>query len=163
MAGLAYRVSHTAASGLPLGSLVNPGKYKMILYDHGVFQRILGLNLSEHLLANDFQLINKGNLAEQFIGTELIKLQPPGNRTHLFYWHRESRGSNAEVDYVIQKNEKIIPIEVNMGTQGKMQSLRIFMNEKKLSEGIRTSLENFCRYDNISVYPLYAVGNLLKA
>jgi predicted AAA+ superfamily ATPase len=162
-AGLVYRVSHTAATGLPLGSLVNPGKYKMILYDHGVFQRILGLNLSEYLLANDFQLINKGNLAEQFIGTELIKLQSPGNRTHLFYWHRESRGSNAEVDYVIQKNDKIIPIEVKSGTQGKMQSLRIFMNEKKLSEAIRTSLENFCRYDNISVYPLYAIGNLLRA
>lgn len=74
MAGLVYRVQHTAAIGLPLGAQINPNKYKMILFDHGVFQRLLGLSLSEHLLATDFSLINKGNLAEQYAGTELIKL-----------------------------------------------------------------------------------------
>jgi uncharacterized protein len=162
MAGLVYRVHHTAASGLPLGAQINPNKYKMILFDHGVFQRLLGLSLSEHLLATDFSLINKGNLAEQYTGTELLKLQPPVNRTQLFYWHRETRGSNAEVDYIIQQNENIFPVEVKSGTQGKMQSLRFFLTEKKLNEGIRISLENFCRYDKIRVYPLYAIGNILK-
>jgi predicted AAA+ superfamily ATPase len=162
MAGLVYRVHHTAASGLPLGAQINPNKYKVILYDHGVFQRLLGLSLSEHLLATDFSLINKGNLAEQYAGTELLKLQPPANRTQLFYWHRETRGSNAEVDYIIQQNENIFPVEVKSGTQGKMQSLRVFLTEKKLNKGIRLSLENFCRYDKIRVYPLYAIGNILK-
>jgi predicted AAA+ superfamily ATPase len=162
MAGLVYRVHHTAASGLPLGAQINPNKYKMILFDHGVFQRLLGLSLSEHLLATDFSLINKGNLAEQYAGTEFLKLRPPVNRTQLFYWHRETRGSNAEVDYIIQQNEKIFPVEVKSGTQGKMQSLRIFLTEKKLNEGIRLSLENFCTYDKIRVYPLYAIGNILK-
>ncbi len=161
MAGLIHRINHTAASGLPLGALINPGKYKMILFDHGIFQRILGLSLSDHLLANEFSLINKGNLAEQFVGTELIKLQPPVSRPQLFYWHRETRGSTAEVDYILQKNDQIIPVEVKSGTQGKMQSLRILMNEKKLPGGIRVSLENFAKYENIRVYPLYAVRNLL--
>jgi len=134
----------------------------MILFDHGVFQRLLGLSLSAHLLATDFSLINKGNLAEQYAGTEILKLRPPVNRTQLFYWHRETRGSNAEVDYIIQQNENIFPVEVKSGTQGKMQSLRIFLTEKKLNQGIRLSLENFCRYDKIRVYPLYAIGNILK-
>ena len=72
MAGLIYRVKHTAANGLPLGAEVNPKKFKIIMFDHGIFQRILDLNLSEHLVANDFATINKGYLAEQFVGTELI-------------------------------------------------------------------------------------------
>jgi Holliday junction resolvase-like predicted endonuclease len=64
------------------------------------------------------------------------------------------------VDYLIQHGEQIIPIEVKSGTQGSMQSLRLFMNEKKSGKGVRTSLENFGRYDNIEIYPMYAVSNL---
>jgi hypothetical protein len=160
MAGMVYMVKHTAANGLPLGAEVNPKRYKVILFDHGIFQRILGLSLSEHLISDDFTVINKGNLAEQFVGTELIKNSFKSTRPQLHYWHRESRGSNAEVDYLIQKENDMLPIEVKSGAQGKMQSMRIFMNEKKILKGVRISLENFCQYDNISVYPLYAVQNI---
>ena len=67
-----------------------------------------------------------------------------------------------QVAYIFQQKENIMPVEIKSGTQGKMQSLRIFLAEKKLNEGIRISLENFCRYDKIRVYPLYAIGNILK-
>jgi predicted AAA+ superfamily ATPase len=80
----------------------------------------------------------------------------------LYYWHREALNSSAEVDYVIQQGEKIIPIEVKSGSSGKMQSLHLFLNEKKSTYGIRTSLENFAQYDKIKVYPLYAIGNLIN-
>jgi uncharacterized protein len=49
------------------------------------------------------------------------------------------------------------------GIKGKMQSLRIFMEEKKSKFGIRTSLENFNRLANINIVPLYAIGAILKA
>lgn len=162
MAGLAHTVKHVSADGIPLGAGVNPKKFKVILFDHGIFQRLLGLDLSEHLIASDFEAINKGNLAEQFAGTELIKYREPYNRTQLFYWHREKRGSNAEVDYVIQKSDKVIPIEVKSGRQGKMQSLWMFLKEKNREKGIRISLENFSRYQEIDVYPLYAIQNILN-
>jgi len=160
-AGLIFRVMNTAANGLPLGAEVNPRKYKIILFDHGCFQRILGLNLSNYIGKNNFEAINKGNLAEQFVGTELIKNLFCHDKPQLFYWHRDKRGSNAEVDYLIQKGSNILPMEVKAGLQGKMQSLRIFMNEKKIKPGIRISLENFNRYDNIQVFPLYAVKNII--
>ena len=162
MAGLAYKVQHSSANGLPLGAGIQPNKFKVILFDHGIFQRILGLNLSEHLLADDFSAINKGNLAEQFVGMEFIKNFSPHLKPRLYYWHREKRGSNAEVDYLLQLNTQIIPVEVKSGTQGKMQSLFLFMKEKNIPFGIRISLENFDHYEKIHVYPLYAVENLLK-
>lgn len=162
MAGLVYRAKHTAANGLPLGAEVNQKKFKTVLFDHGIFQRILGLDFSKHLVSDEFEGINKGNIAEQYVGIEIIKNKYKTIKPQLYYWHREKRGSNAEVDYLIQKGYNILPIEVKSGSQGKMQSLRIFLKEKKISKGIRISLENFTRYENIEVFPLYAVQNIFN-
>jgi hypothetical protein len=52
-------------------------------------------------------------------------------------------------------------VEVKAGTKGTMQSMNIFMTEKGLSKGVRVSTENFSAYDNIEVYPIYAVENIL--
>lgn len=160
MAGLIYKVKHSNANGIPLGAGVNQRNFKVLMFDHGIFQRILGLELSQYLLMDDFETINKGSLAEQFAGTELIKNMDPQTKTMLYYWHREKRGSTAEVDYMIQKSDRLVPIEVKSGTQGKMQSLWMFLKEKNTSKGLRISLENFSHYPGIDVYPLYAVGNL---
>ena len=55
---------------------------------------------------------------------------------------------------------EIRPIEVKSGLKGSMQSMRIFMQQKNIAWGIRTSLENFSEYDDIKVYPLYAIKNI---
>ena len=80
----------------------------------------------------------------------------------LYFWTRENPKSSAEIDYIIQKNEQIIPIEVKSGKSGKMQSMHLFIKEKQVNYGIRTSLENFSQYDKIKVYPLYAIGNIIR-
>ena len=94
------------------------------------------------------------------MGLELIKSASCYQRQTLYYWHREAKSSNAEVDYLIQHNINILPIEVKAATKGSMQSLYIFMEAKKIEKGIRVSQENFSTYQNIEVYPLYAVSNL---
>lgn len=132
----------------------------MLIFDTGVFQRLLGLNIGELMIGESFEVVNKGALAELSVGLELMKLSSPHRRDSLYYWHRETASGNAEVDYVIQKQEKIIPIEVKSGRRGSMQSLQVFLKEKKLEEGIRISLENFGKYQNIKTIPLYAVSTL---
>jgi predicted AAA+ superfamily ATPase len=161
-AGLVIPVVHTAATGLPLGAQVNHKKQKFLLLDTGVFQRLLGLDISELLSSNDFSLVNKGFIAEQMVGLELLKSAPVYEQPSLYYWHRESAGSTAEVDYVVQQGTKVIPVEVKSGTSGKMQSLHLFIKEKQAEYGIRTSLENYAEYEKIKVYPLYAIGNINK-
>ena len=162
MAGLVIPVVHTSANGLPLGAEVNPQKQKMLLLDTGILQRLQDLDLANILLNNDFDLVNKGNIAEMYTGLELLKSSSCYTQHPLYYWQREQKNSQAEVDYVIQQGEKIVPVEVKSGTSGKMQSLHLFINEKNAEFGIRTSLENFATYDKIKVYPLYAVENLNK-
>ena len=63
---------------------------------------------------------------------------------------------------VINRDAKIRPIEVKSGVKGSMQSMRLFMQQKGIDYGIRTSLENFSCYDDIRVYPLYAIKNIFE-
>lgn len=161
MAGLAFPVIHTSANGIPLGAESDPKKRKMLIFDTGIFQRLLGLNIAEVLLSDQFSMINKGSLAELFVGLELLKSVSCYEQQYLYYWQREALNSNAEVDYLIQKQHNIIPVEVKAGTKGSMQSLFLFLKEKNRTCGIRFSLENFSVYDQVRVFPLYAVSNLV--
>ena len=165
MAGLVYMVTHTAANGIPLGAEANRKYCRAIPCDTGIFLQTLGLR-SEILPADDFSAVNRGSLAEIFVGLELMKAASCYVPQQLFCWQRSagpgsSRG-NAQVDFLVQKGSRIIPIEVKSGTQGGMQSLRLFMKEKNIESGVRTSLENFGRSGDIDVYPLYAIGNIVR-
>ncbi|MDD4203146.1 MAG: ATP-binding protein [Candidatus Omnitrophica bacterium] len=161
-AGLAYKIFHSAAQGIPLGAQIKINKFKVILSDTGIHQKVLGLDISNIVSAQNIEVINKGNLAELFTGMEILKNFDPEKRGQLYYWHREKRSSNAEVDYLLQKDDKIIPIEVKAGIKGKMQSMRIFIQEHSSPYGIRISLENFSQQGNIYNYPLYAISNILR-
>ena len=165
MSGLVHPVTHTAANGIPLGAESNSKFRRIIPNDTGLFLQMLGLR-SEILPAADFSAVNRGSLAEIFVGLELLKSASCYIPQQLFCWQRSaapgsSRG-NAQVDFLIQKGSSIIPIEVKSGIHGSMQSLRIFMKEKNIKKGVRTSLENFGRNDDIDVYPLYAIGNIVR-
>jgi uncharacterized protein len=161
MAGLVHAVTHSASNGIPIGAEINVKKRKYLLFDMGIFQRILGLNIGNLLIENDFNIINKGNIAELFVGLELLKTTPCYQKSELFYWHREAKNSNAEIDYVIQQEDKIVPIEVKAGTKGTMQSMYLFLEEKKSDFGVRFSLENFSEIEQIKIYPIYGVKNLM--
>ena len=93
---------------------------------------------------------------------EIVKSLPKSQKPELFYWHREAKSSNAEVDYVIQKGSSVAPIEVKAGTKGAMKSLKMFLKDRALPFGYRFSHENFCEYGCIKVMPIYAVSNLYK-
>lgn len=160
MAGLVYRVTHSSSNGIPIGAETNTKKVKLMIFDTGIYQRILGLDIASLLWKNDFDVVNKGNIAELFVGLELLKSNDFYEKTALYYWHREAKNSQAEVDFVIQIQDKIIPVEVKAGTKGSMQSLYLFLDEKKSTFGIRLSMENFSEYDRVKVLPLYATSNI---
>ena len=157
-AGLAYKVYHTSGYGAPLGAGIKSNKFKVILFDTGLHIAMLGLNNADILVADDIDMINKGGIAEVFVGNEFVKSMDSRIREQLFYWHNEGRGTSAEVDYVIQRNSSILPIEVKSGKTGKMKSMRVFLKKHHSNYGIRLSLENFSRYNNISIMPLYSAS-----
>ena len=161
MAGLCYQVTHSSADGVPLGAKINPKYRRIIPFDTGIYQRILGLDISNILLSNDFDTINKGAVAEIFVGCELKKNASCYSDDELYCWVREKKNANAQIDFVVQCDENVIPVEVKSGKSGKMQSMWVFLDEKKSEYGIRFSLENFGQFDKIKIFPLYAVGKAI--
>jgi predicted AAA+ superfamily ATPase len=162
MAGIIIPVTHTAANGLPLGAEINVKFRKFLFMDTGLLLRILNLEIYDILLSPDRDLVNKGDVAELFAGLELLKHGSPFERQELYYWVRLSKGAQAEIDYVISDNGCIRPIEVKAGTKGAMQSLYRFMELKKSTSAIRTSLENFGRIGLVDICPLYALGSMCR-
>jgi predicted AAA+ superfamily ATPase len=158
-AGLIYPIYHTSASGLPLNATLNEKKFKMLFLDLGLLEHASRIDMHT-LLTEDLILINRGTLAEQFVGQELIAYSQNYEKPELYYWEREKKGAQAEVDYVMQWNGHIFPVEVKSGTTGRLKSLRVFMDEKKLTIGIRISPHNLSFHDGILSLPFYMVHEL---
>ena len=161
-AGLVHQVFHSSANGIPLGAELDTGKFKVIPLDIGIFNRLSGLQISDLAMLNALDLINKGALVEMFVGLEIINSGDNSCKESLYYWHREAKSSNAELDYILQVGQKIVPIEVKASSKGSMQSMHAFIKEKKIKLGIRTSTENFSEYDKIKVVPLYAISEIRR-
>jgi len=158
-ANLIYLVYSTASTGIPLISLINEKKFKLLFLDVGLVQRADKL-ATELLLENDLLLVNRGALAEQFVGQELLAYSSCYEEANLYFWSREKKSSLAEVDYVTTVDSKIIPIEVKAGTTGQLKSLKIFMAEKNIPLGIRISQAPLNYNDGILSLPLYLIHQL---
>ncbi len=169
-AGLIRPTVHTAANGIPLGAEINDKFVKYIFLDSGLLLRLLGLeNTSGQsemskliLVGSASDLVNKGKITEMVAGLELLKYNTPAQRHDLYYWQNLTRGAQAEVDYVMVKDMKVVPMEVKAGTTGSMKSLYQFMSDKQLDYGIRSSLENFGALEKVDIIPLYALSNLFR-
>jgi len=160
-AGLIYQIFASQSTGLPLNALINPKRYKLLFLDIGLIKASSNLD-AELMLQKDLMLVNKGNLAEQYVGQELLALAPAHSAGELCYWEREAKGSSAEVDYVINVGDKIIPIEVKAGKTGSLKSLNYFLehhsNNKPL--GIKISMQPLGFSNNILSIPLYMVSEI---
>ena len=147
------------ANGIPLGGDINPKSNKFLLLDTGLYLHECKLNIADLAMRPTTEFINTGKLAEMLVGLELLKSGDPFRENSLFYWHREATNSTAEVDYLTQLNDTVLPIEVKSGTRGAMKSLHMLMAEKKLSLGIRTSQENLGELGNIRIIPHYLISD----
>ena len=159
-AKIIMRIDCTRANGIPLGGDINAKDNKFMFFDTGLYLYETGLDLSEWINDSPENFVNRGKLAEMFVAHELKKAGTPLDDNALYYWHRDNKNSNAEVDFVVQYKNAPLPIEVKSGVKGAMKSLRILMNEKSFSLGVRASEENFGAIDDgrIQIVPMYFIG-----
>lgn len=158
-AGLLYKVNHTNASGLPLSALMSEKHFKIIFFDIGLANSTSQLS-PELFLQKDLMLLNRGSQAEQFAGQELLAYRKPYMHSELFYWDRQKPNSSAEVDYVINVNERIIPIEIKAGKTGSLRSLQLFLNEKNYDLGVRLSMKPLEMNHRVLSIPLYMISEI---
>lgn len=172
-ARICHRIIGTSANGLPLGAETQDRNLKVIFLDVGLASATLGLSLNQIYSQNEIILINKGGIAEQLVGQLLRTIEPLYIEPSLYYWHRSEKGSSAEIDYIIQHQNQVIPIEVKAGTSGSLKSLHLFMRLKQFPIAVRfnsdlPSLTNINIKDpqleiikyNLLSLPFYLLGQL---
>ena len=161
MAGVAHRVYYSSCAGIPLGAMVDLKKFKVMFFDIGLAQRILGIDIKPLFLTPDITPINKGALAELLVGLEFMAYSDPYQKAKLHYWQREKRGSQSEVDYVISLFNQIIPVEVKSGSHGRLYSLHRFIEEKKAKYGIKISKNTYTSLKKVIEVPFYGIESIL--
>jgi uncharacterized protein len=107
------------------------------MLDCGLCGASLGLSLHQLRSISEISMINNGGMTEQLAGQLLRAVTPAYIPASIYYWQREKKGAEAEIDYIIQHENHIIPIEVKAGTTGTLKSLHQFMKEKKKTTAIR--------------------------
>lgn len=157
-ANVIAQIQKTSAQGFPLAAFANPEHFKINMVDVALAQTLLGLTSEQWIFDIENAFINKGMIAESFVGQELLAYANPRQESNLYYWQRDQRGSEAEIDYIIAQNSKIIPVEVKAGKGSTLKSMHLFLNENPQTPfGIRFSTQNYSVHEKIVSYPLYAV------
>ena len=159
--GLVRMIRATHANGAPLAAGEKEGVFKVQLLDIGLMLNMLGLDLGSKSLI-DALFVNEGALAEQFVGQELLANMAPDTSPSLHYWHREAKGSEAEVDFLITHHDKIYPVEVKAGSTGSLRSARLFMSEKNADFTIRVSQHPLSFYDGVLSVPFYMCSEIKR-
>jgi len=163
-ASVVHKVTHASGNGVPLGAESDPRRFKTLFLDVGLAQRIMGADVRPWLLNPEAHIVNAGGVTESFVGQELLAYGRPWAKSELYYWHREARSSNAEVDYLLPIENAVVPVEVKSGATGRLRSLRAFLDEKgeRTPYGIRFCGQPCSVHADLHSYSLYALPHVLR-
>lgn len=161
MAGIVKRIRQTSGAGLPLSGGVHESIFKVLFLDVGLMHSVCGI-YQETARVSDLTAIFRGAVAEQFAGQELLANQPVYTKPGLYYWGRNARNSLAKIDYLIEKNGEIIPVEVKSGALGRMKSLHLFMEQYQPRKALKISQAPFKSGSPVVSLPFYAIEGFLK-
>ena len=158
-AGVAYKVTRVRAGELPLTGFEDADAFKMYVLDVGLHGAMTGLDAKSLISGNEFFKQYKGALTEQFVLQQLVLF----DEIKIHYWTPDE--GIAEVDFVVQLNGSIVPIEVKAEVNLKAKSLAQFIKRYNTPNMIRTSLEKYFKGEKITNVPLFAIHllpNMLK-
>lgn len=149
--GLVTKVKRISAPGLPLSAYADDGAFKMYCVDVGLLGAMSGLESETVIGGSDIFTHFKGALTEQYVCQQLVA----DNCLTPFYWSSEK--GTGEVDFVVQLNGKVVPIEVKAEENLKAKSLSTFCRANGISDAVRLSLSGYRRESWMTNIPLYAV------
>ncbi len=118
-----HKIRACSPSGLPLSATSKNKKFKACMLDIGLLQCLCKVTVEKELPQKDLLAIYKGQLAEQFVAQEMLAWQ----ENEIFYWSRDAKNSNAEIDYLSVKDGEIHPVEVKSGTGGSLKSMHLML------------------------------------
>jgi hypothetical protein len=160
MARIASKIKAVGNPGLPLDVQASEKKFKGIFLDIGLMNRSIGLEYNEAFIHRNLIAIYKGQLAEQFVGQEF----EAKDRRQLYYWARDAKNSNAEIDFLEVHNGSFIPVEVKDGPSGRLRSLHLFREHyhPPYSVVFHSGPTGILKDESIVFLPLYFAGSFAQ-
>jgi uncharacterized protein len=152
-AGLVLKVNRIEKPTIPLRSYTDIDSFKLFFLDIGLLNAMAGVDQKILLEKNKILTEYKGAMTEQFICQQL-------NMNHeLYYW--VAPNATAEVDFVIQHENEIVPIEAKAEENLKSKSLKVFVEKFDNKHALRISMSEYREVEWLTNYPLYAVGSMI--
>lgn len=149
-AGIIYKIPRVKKAGIPLKFYEDFSSFKLFLLDHGLMGAMTDAPIDEILVRDNVFEEYKGTFTEQYVLEALICY----NDTGVFYY--DSDTSKLELDFLIQRGNKLRPIEVKAEENLRSKSLRQFYSDNPGSEPVRLSMSGYRREEWMENIPLYA-------
>lgn len=149
-AGLIYKVNRTKGGELPLNAFEDFSAFKIYLLDVGLLSAMTKLTADTLIMGNEIFNTYKGALTEQYFFQQIRD-----KADLVYYWSAEN--SRGEVDFIIQKEGKVIPIEVKAEENLRAKSLAAFVAKYPGLHALRFSMSDYREQEWMTNIPLYAV------
>lgn len=154
-AGLVYRIPRITAARMPLKFYEDRNVFKLFVLDVGLMGAMVDMPASDALV-NDKAIVEyKGAFTELYVLTQIMPMDVP-----TYYY--SSNDSTVEIDFIVQQEERIIPIEVKAEVNVKAKALRLFIEDNPSLRGLRLSMLGYQEQDWVVNKPLYAPETWLK-
>lgn len=154
-ANLILKCNRVSEPGLPLKAYANIDIFKTFLLDVGLMSTMSRLSSKTLVEGNQLFTHHKGALSENYIAQSLHQMIDD----QLYYWTSEGK---AELDFILQNDEEVIPMEVKSGKSKKKQSLRVYRDKYHPKLSVRTSLHHLDYDNHLLTVPLYAIHELFR-
>jgi uncharacterized protein len=152
-AGLVLKVTNVKKPTIPLSAYAEFDSFKLYLLDIGLLNAMGKIDAKILLEKNTILTEFKGASTEQYVCQQLI------TQTELFYWTAEN--ATAEVDFLLQHQNEIIPVEVKAEENLKSKSLKVYFEKYAPKTVVRTSMSPYRKETWMTNLPLYSISALL--
>lgn len=143
---MVYKSNLIKIPQMPLKAYIDDNNFKIYLNDVGILSSLCDIEFKDVVLDNEFMF--RGILTENYIASTF-----KANNKNLYYW---KSGNLAELDFILQTEDGIIPVEVKSSESTRSKSLNVYIEKYKPKYAIRISAKNFGIFNNIKSIPLYA-------
>ena len=152
--GLIHKVSRVSNSAIPLKAYLDFSSFKLFFVDIGLLSAMGNIDVKTLLEGNAIFKEFKGALTEQYVLQQLVSEK----EFNVYYWSAEK--STAEIDFIIQHNGKVIPVEVKAEENLQAKSLKVFCQKYNPVIAVRSSMSDYKKEDWLINLPLYAISEI---
>jgi hypothetical protein len=154
--GLIYKISRISKASIPLKAYEDFGSFKIFMVDVGLLCAMVNIEAKTLIDGSSIFEEFKGAVSEQYVLQQMVA----NDKYNIFYWTSENPNSQAEVDFVVQYIDKILPIEVKANENLQAKSLKSFVQKFPHAKAVRTSMSDYRKEDWLTNLPLYAINRI---